>query len=88
MNRASFIHSLVDGAGLAAIPKHWVKHYQKVYLLQCFVRGFRFTNGDEALLGEMKEGMILQLVREPENEHDCFAITTAFQQRENWLYPS
>ncbi len=48
-------------------------HYKKYYLLQCFVRGFRFYEGPN-LLGGMAEGHELELVREPDNEYDDCAI--------------
>jgi hypothetical protein len=76
MQRSDFIKALLAILGLSFVPE-WaqasVVHYKKYYLLQCFVRGFRFYDGP-ALLGKMKEGGELQLVREPENEYDECAI--------------
>jgi hypothetical protein len=78
MNRIDFIRSIVLGtAGTAlpvsSIPKEWVKQYDKFYLLHSFVRGFQYYEGLR-LLEEMKEGDMLELVREPDNEHDKYAI--------------
>jgi hypothetical protein len=73
MNRTAFIQNIIGLFGVAAIPKGLVTQYQKMYLLQCFVRGFRFHKGPE-LLEQITVGQMLELQREPENEHDDCAI--------------
>lgn len=73
MNRTTFIKNLIGLFGVGALPKALVKQYQKVYLLQCFVRGFRFHQGPK-LLEQMTVGQLLELQREPQNEHDACAI--------------
>ena len=96
MNRKGFISSLLGSLGAAALgqfPKSWVKQYQKIYLLQCFVAGFGFYHGP-SLLQQIQEGDMLELVREPENEHDSCAIALHFNgqkigyipQQENALF--
>jgi hypothetical protein len=53
---------------------------QKVYLLQSFVAGFRFYKGME-LLPLMQEQDIVELRRQPDNEHDEFAVAVYWQQQ-------
>ncbi len=73
MNRLDFIKSFVSLFGISALPKGWVKQYDKHLLLQCFLRGFKFYEGPK-LLADFKEGDMLELVREPENEYDENAV--------------
>jgi hypothetical protein len=75
------------GAGVAALPKSWVKQYQKYYLLQCFVRGFKYYEGPK-MLGQMKVGDMLELVREPENEYDSNAIALHYNKRKIGFIPA
>lgn len=77
MTRTDFIKSLIGLFGITVLPKNIVRQYQKIYLLQSFIRGFRFSEGPE-LLSEMKEGDMLELVREPDNPHDPCAIALHF----------
>lgn len=73
MTRTEFIKSLTGLFGITVLPPNMVRQYQKIYLHQSFIRGFRFSEGPH-LLSEMKEGDMLELVREPENAHDHCAI--------------
>jgi hypothetical protein len=87
MDRKGFIAYFLSLGGLAAIPKHWIKSYTKVYLLQCFVAGFRYYKGPE-LLGKMQTGDMLELVREPNNEHDACAIALHFNNEKIGFIPA
>ncbi len=86
MNRSTFIKNIITAFGASALPVHLITPYQKVYLLQCFVRGFRYYKG-ESLLPKMKVGDMLELVREPENEHDEFAIALHFNREKIGFIP-
>lgn len=87
MNRKGFISKLLALDGFAAIPKLWVKSYTKIYLLQCFVAGFRYYKGP-ALLETMKAGDMLQLVREPKNKYDECAIALHFNNEKIGFIPA
>src|SRR5690606_34128519 len=86
MNRSTFLRNLIATFGLSVIPVDWVKQYQKIYLLQCFVRGFRFYDG-ETMLQQMQEGDMLELVREPENKHDACAIALHYNMEKIGYVP-
>lgn len=86
MHRSSFIKNLVGAFGLSVLPVKWIQQYQKIYLLQCFIRGFRFYQG-ENLLREMKVGDMLELVREPANEFDECAIALHFNREKIGFIP-
>jgi hypothetical protein len=73
MDRFSFIKNLGLVAGVSTLPVKWVKVYDKFYLLQCFVAGFTHYHGPENL-EHLREGEIIQLVREPDNKYDAEAI--------------
>lgn len=87
MDRLDFIKQTLLGAGIGALPKRWIKQYQKYYLLQCFVRGFQYYNGPQ-LLNEMKVGDMLVLVREPENQYDPNAIALHFNKQKIGFIPA
>ncbi|MDN3657841.1 HIRAN domain-containing protein [Ferruginibacter paludis] len=55
--------------------------------MQCFVAGFRHYEGMQ-LLDSMKEGDLLELVREPENEYDDCAIALHLQSKKIGFIPS
>ena len=86
MNRSTFLRNLIATFGLSVIPPDWIRQYQKIYLLQCFVRGFRFYNG-EAILHTMKVGDMLELVREPGNKHDHAAIALYYNMEKIGYIP-
>lgn len=87
MNRTDFVKGIIGFIGVAALPKNIeVKRYQRIYLLQSFIRGFRFYEGPN-LLGKMQEGDMLQLIREPKNEHDSCAIALYFNEKKVGFLP-
>ncbi len=86
MNRTTFIKNILALGGLAFIPKQFIKEYKKFYLLQCFVAGFRFGKGMD-LLENMKEGDMLELVREPNNEFDNCAIALHWNKQKIGYIP-
>lgn len=59
--------------GLPAIAKEKISDFEKIYLLQFFVRGFRFTEATH-LVHQLKAGQLLHLEREPANQYDQYAI--------------
>lgn len=69
------------------LPTNALQHYQKFYLLQCFVAGFRYYKGME-LLAEIKEGDMLELVREPHNEYDDCAIALHWNKHKIGFVPA
>ncbi|RYY46941.1 MAG: hypothetical protein EOO06_13445 [Chitinophagaceae bacterium] len=79
MTRSTFLNRLIGIAGLGFFGLADIQQLQKIYLLQCFVAGFRFHRGME-LLPMLQEGDLLELRREPENKHDEFAIALYWQQ--------
>lgn len=79
LNRKEFLQRLIGIAGLGFLSIEEAKATQKVYLLQSFVAGFRFHKGME-LLPYMKEQDLVELKREPDNEHDSFAVAVYWQQ--------
>ncbi len=87
MNRKNFISRVLAVSGLSAIPAQWVKSYTKIYLLQCFIAGFQYYKGP-SLLGSMKEGDMLELVREPANKYDDCAIALHFNNQKIGFIPA
>lgn len=79
MNRSGFLKRLIGISGLGFLSIAEVAASQKAYLLQSFVAGFRFYKGME-LLQHMQEQDIVELRREPGNEHDKFAVAIYWQQ--------
>jgi hypothetical protein len=79
MNRSGFLKRLVGIPGLGFLSIAQVAASQKVFLLQSFVAGFRFYKGME-LLPHMQEQDIVELRRQPDNEHDEFAVAVYWQQ--------
>jgi hypothetical protein len=77
MQRSTFLKNLIGLYGIASLPLEMVKQYHKVYLLQCFVRGFRHYNGPK-IISEINKSGLLELVREPENKYDNNAIALHF----------
>jgi len=75
MQRSDFIKRITTAwsASILLPSFKWVKSYRKFYLLQAFVRGFKHYDGME-VLNRIESGTMLQLVREPDNEFDEFAI--------------
>ncbi len=87
MTRSTFIQRLIALGGLPFLPTSLVTNYQKFYLLQCFVRGFRYYQGPQ-LLDNMHEGALLELVREHNNPYDECAIALHFNQQKIGFIPA
>lgn len=77
MNRFTFLKNLIGLYGIAALPSEMVKQYQKVYLLQSFVRGFQYYEGPN-IIKEINQSGLLEMVREPDNKYDRKAIALHF----------
>ena len=73
MNRSIFLKRMIASVAVGKLPVSLTKKFRKIYLLQCFVAGFRHYEGMQ-LLDQMKEGDLLELIREPNNEYDSCAI--------------
>lgn len=86
MLRSDFIKGIIGFLGLSALPASMVKQYHRYYLLQSFVRGFRFYEGLK-LLDEMHEGDLLEMLREPANEYDPKAIALYFNKHKIGFIP-
>lgn len=78
MNRSAFLKTLLGSLAIGRLPLSVTKEFRKIYLLQCFVAGFRHYKGMD-LLPQMKEGDLLELVREPANEYDDCAVALHWQ---------
>jgi HIRAN domain len=87
MNRSAFLTKLIASIAIGKLPLSVTKDFRKIYLLQCFVAGFRHYEGMQ-LLPEMKAGDLLELVREPENEYDECAIALHWQGKKIGFIPA
>ena len=87
MNRLQFLKRFVGIAGFGFMPLSEIFTKRKIYLLQCFVAGFRFNNGME-LLELMEVNDVIELKREPNNEHDTSAIALYWQQEKIGYVPA
>lgn len=87
MNRSSFIQSLIGLYGIASLPEEMLTHYQKIYLLQCFVRGFQYYQGSH-LISQINKIGLLELVREPDNKYDKKAIALHFNKQKIGFIPA
>ncbi|MCO5242148.1 MAG: HIRAN domain-containing protein [Chitinophagaceae bacterium] len=87
MNRSGFLKQLIASIAIGKLPVSITKDFRKIYLLQCFVAGFRHYEGMK-LLDSMKEGDLLELVREPENQYDDCAIALHLQGRKIGFIPA
>ena len=87
MNRSSFLKQLISSIAIGKLPVSVTKDFRKIYLLQCFVAGFRHYEGMQ-LLSRMKDGDLLELVREPENEYDECAIALYWQRMKIGFIPA
>jgi hypothetical protein len=87
MNRSNFLKRLIASIAIGKLPVSLTKDFRKIYLLQCFVAGFRHYEGMN-LLGTMKEGDLLELAREPENEFDNCAIALHLQGNKIGFIPA
>ncbi len=87
MKRADFLKKLITSVAVGALPLSLTKDFRKIYLLQCFVAGFRHYEGMN-LMAQMKEGDLLELVREPENKYDANAISLHWQGKKIGFIPA
>jgi hypothetical protein len=89
MKRIDFIKGLIAMGGMSFLSGKFVeaKQFKKFYLLQSFVRGFRHYEGP-ALIDQMKEGDLLELVREPDNEYDPCAIALHWNNKKIGFVPA
>ncbi len=89
MKRLEFIHRLLAFVGFSLLPgkSMQAKQYRKFYLLQCFVRGFQYYEGP-SWISQMKEGDLLELVREPDNAYDPTAIALHWHNRKIGFIPA
>lgn len=87
MKRSTFIKNMIGLYGLASLPAEMVRQYRKVYLLQCFVRGFQYYEGP-ALIDQINRSGLLELVREPDNPYDKNAIALHFNKRKIGFVPA
>lgn len=87
MHRSEFLKNLLGSLVIGKLPLSVTKEFRKIYLLQCFVAGFRHYQGMK-LLNEMKEGDLLELVREPNNEHDDCAIALNWRGKKIGYIPA
>lgn len=79
MKRSSFLKSLAGVPALGLLSVSTVKQYEKVYLKQCFVRGFSYYDGPK-IITEINQNGQVELVREPQNPYDKRAIALYFNQ--------
>lgn len=87
MNRSGFLKQLIASIAIGKLPVSLTRNFRKIYLLQCFVAGFRHYEGMK-LLNSMKEGDLLELIREPENAYDDCAIALHLQGKKIGFIPS
>jgi hypothetical protein len=87
MNRVQFLQRLIGVVGVGQISIKDLLPKRKIFLLQCFVAGFRFYKG-MGLLEAMKSNDYVELRREPENEHDLFAIALYWQNEKIGFIPA
>jgi hypothetical protein len=75
MNRIDFLRKIIIGSLAPSLLAIKPVTYTKHYLLQCFIRGFKFNKGP-ALINQLAIGDELELVREPDNKFDsaCIAL--------------
>ena len=74
MKRSDFLQRMIGVALIDKLPISELILKRKVYLLHCFVAGFRYYRGMDLLI-EMEVNDFLELRREPNNEYDEFATS-------------
>ena len=87
MKRSDFLQRMIGVALLGKLPISELILKRKVYLLHCFVAGFRYYSGMD-LLNEMEVNDFLELRREPNNKYDEFAIALYWQQEKIGFIPA
>ena len=90
MDRITFLRGMLGSTALLTLPPleilpepeqdmlSWTDDCHQLFLYDCHVRGFRHHKGPQ-LLPQMKEGDILDLVREYGNEHDDSAVAVYWE---------
>lgn len=89
MKRNDFFKKLAGVSLLALSPSNLMSltiEYKKVYLKQCFVRGFAYYNGPK-ILNEINRCSQVELVSEPDNKFDKKAIAIHFNQQKIGYLP-
>lgn len=86
MTRGSFLRNIIGFYGIASLPVDIVKQYQKIYLLQCFVRGFQYYEGPK-IINQINKSGLLEMVREPNNQFDSCAIALFFNNQKIGFIP-
>lgn len=86
MTRGNFLRNLIGFYGIASLPLEMVKQYQKVYVLQCFVRGFQYYEGPK-IISQINSSGLLEMVREPHNKYDPCAIALHFNNQKIGFIP-
>jgi hypothetical protein len=87
MKRSDFLQRLVGIAGFGTFNLQALIPKRKIYLEQFFVAGFRHYKGME-LMEHMQPNDLLELRREPDNEHDECAIALYWQQEKIGFVPA
>lgn len=87
MKRSDFLQRLIAIAGFGTFNVQTLIPKRKIFLQQFFVAGFRHYKGLE-LLPYMQVGDLLELRREPGNEHDDCAIALYWQQEKIGYMPA
>lgn len=87
MTRSDFLKTLLKSFAIGRLPVSITKDFRKIYLLQSFVAGFQYYEGVPLLSG-MKEGDLLELVREPGNKYDSCAIALHWQGKKIGFIPA
>jgi hypothetical protein len=87
MHRSDFLKRLLASLTIGKLPLELTKEFRKIYLLQNFVSGFQYYEGMK-LLDKMKEGDLLELVREPGNKYDDCAVALHWQTNKIGFIPA
>lgn len=86
MQRSSFLRGLIGLPAIGLLNFDSFTQYEKVYLKQCFVRGFSYYEGPN-IINDINKSGTLEMVREPENEFDKRAIALYFNQQKIGYLP-
>lgn len=87
MKRSDFLKRLILISGFGSFKLQTLIPKRKIYLQQFFVAGFRHYKGMD-LLPYIQENDLLELRREPENNHDECAIALYWQQEKIGYIPA
>lgn len=77
---------MIGVLGIASVPKDLYTVYDKVYLLQSFVRGFQYYDGP-SILETLNTNHLLELIREPKNKYDANAIALSYEGKKIGYVP-